>query len=251
MSAQLSISSLSKSFDKSGLVLDDVNFEIELGSRLAIIGPSGCGKSTLIRVLAGFEQAQKPFLHCDGQAGTQLSHFGKVSYVFQESNLLPWRNVFDNVALPLELENIPIDEQHINTQLKRVGLLEHRHQHPNTLSGGMKMRAALARALIIQPDFMLLDEPFGALDEFTRENMGQEFTQLWQQTRPTAILITHDIEEALFLCDHILVLSQKPGRVLKFQTLPFPQNRSLELKHEKPFLDLKRELSSIIRSQHS
>ena len=244
----LQVSGLCKSFKISGPVLENINFEFPLGSRLAIIGPSGCGKSTLLRLLAGMENLEQPCLKISGQPISHLKDLGKISFVFQEANLLPWRNVEDNIALPLELEGLERVPKLISAAIEKVGLVNFNRHFPSQLSGGMKMRVALARALITNPDFIMLDEPFGALDEFTRDQMNSELLDLWQDRKPSTILITHNIEEALFLSDRVLVLSGKPGKVLEVLEVDLPQERSLELKEQEVFWKMRQKLSRLLRS---
>ena len=243
----LHIQGLSKFFHGTGTVLENINFDLPLGSRLAIIGPSGCGKSTLLRLFAGMEELEQNCLQFAGGNLSQLKDLGKVSFVFQEANLLPWRNVLANISLPLELEHSEFSPQLLQSALEKVGLSGFAQHYPSQLSGGMKMRVALARALITQPQFLLLDEPFGALDEFTRDQMGRVLLDLWQERKPTTILITHNIEEALFLSDRIVILSGHPGRVLDILDVELPQERSLEMKEEDQFWKMRQKLSKLLR----
>jgi NitT/TauT family transport system ATP-binding protein len=249
-SNQLIISKLNKTFESTGQVLKNVSFSLEMGHRLAVIGPSGCGKSTLLRLLAGMETPDHEFLFHQEQGISNLKNLGKVSFVFQDANLLPWRNVQENVALPLELEKRAIAPQELEIAIGKVGLSDFKNHYPTQLSGGMKMRVALARALITNPDFILLDEPFGALDEFTREQMGHELMQLWQDKKPTTILITHNIEEALLLSDRVLVLADRPGMVRDCMEVHLPELRTPELKDSEIFWKMRQKLAQLLRHTH-
>ncbi len=207
----------------------DISFIVEAGEFLCIVGPSGCGKSTLLRMLAGLilpDQGQV-YLH-----GKQLdSPSRSVGLVFQKANLMPWRTVFDNVALPLQVQNIDTNEaaQRVTEALEMVGLKEFVDSYPHQLSGGMAQRVAIARALAHEPEILLLDEPFGALDALTRERLNQELLRLWQVRQETVVMVTHDIREAVFLADRVIVLTQRPGRVAAVIPVDLPRPRDSEL----------------------
>lgn len=235
----LDIRGLSHSFDLGDSrlpVLEKVDLQLQPGESVGLLGPSGCGKSTLLRLVAGLENLQAGTLQADGGpiAGP---HFSRV-LMFQDPTLYPWRTVWDNVALGLQARGLLASQKpRVDDTLRKVGLLEFRDAYPRQLSGGMAQRAALARALINEPRLLLLDEPLGKLDSLTRIAMQSELIRLWQQQRYSALLVTHDIEEALLLCDRVLVFSPRPARVLAELKvdLPYPRRRDdphlLELRH--------------------
>jgi NitT/TauT family transport system ATP-binding protein len=207
-------------------VIDDLTFQVKNGEFVSILGPSGCGKTTLLRVIAGllkpsagqltFEKARNPRPQVIGLA-------------FQHANLMPWRNVYGNISLPLEIAGVSEAEitSRVGELIHLVGLEGFEKTHPRDLSGGMQQRVSIARALIQEPDLLLLDEPFGSLDALTRERMGDELLTIWQASRKTVIMVTHSISEAVFLSDRVLVLTPRPARInldLKI-TLPRPRNK--------------------------
>ncbi|KUM43500.1 ABC transporter ATP-binding protein [Pseudomonas sp. EpS/L25] len=217
-------------------VLERVDLRLAAGESLGLLGPSGCGKSTLLRLVAGLEQVQSGSLLADG-AAIPGPHHSRV-LMFQDPTLYPWRRVWDNVALGLQARGLlATQRERVDEALRRVGLLEFRHAYPRQLSGGMAQRAALARALVNEPRLLLLDEPLGKLDSLTRIAMQSELIRLWQQQRYSALLVTHDVEEALLLCDRVLVFSARPARVLAEIVVdrPYPRRRDdprlLELRH--------------------
>lgn len=235
----LDIRGLSHAFDLGDSrlpVLDKVDLQLAPGESVGLLGPSGCGKSTLLRLVAGLEQLQAGHLQVDG-AAIPGPHHSRV-LVFQDPTLYPWRNVWDNVALGLQARGqLKTHKHRVDETLSKVGLLEFRDAYPRQLSGGMAQRAALARALINEPRLLLLDEPLGKLDSLTRIAMQGELIRLWQQQRYSSLLVTHDVEEALLLCDRVLVFSARPARVLAELKVerPYPRRRDdprlLELRH--------------------
>ena len=222
---------VSLEFPSGVRALDGVSLGIRKGQFVAIVGPSGCGKSTLLRLAAGLLEPSQGTVTLDGQPpALARSQSQRLSFVFQDPTLLPWRSVRDNVRLPLELlgsraRTEGVAAEAVRPQLERalasVGLAEFGGRLPRQLSGGMRMRASLARALVVQPDLMLLDEPFAALDDLARERLNEELHQLWQQHRWTALFVTHNISEAALLAERILVLSPRPGRVVADVAVPF------------------------------
>lgn len=217
-------------------VLERVDLHLAAGESLGLLGPSGCGKSTLLRLVAGLERVQSGSLLADG-AAISGPHHSRV-LMFQDPTLYPWRRVWDNVALGLQARGLLATQRgRVDEALRRVGLLEFRNAYPRQLSGGMAQRAALARALVNEPRLLLLDEPLGKLDSLTRIAMQSELIRLWQQQRYSALLVTHDVEEALLLCDRVLVFSARPARVLAEIVVdrPYPRRRDdprlLELRH--------------------
>jgi NitT/TauT family transport system ATP-binding protein len=220
--------------------LHEVSIALAPGELVAVVGPSGCGKSTLVRLLAGLIPPTR---------GSVRVPAGDLGIVFQQPTLLPWRTVVANVTLPLELVDAGGGEATARAlaTLARVGLGDAARAYPAELSGGMRMRAALARALVTQPRVLLLDEPFASLDELTRERLAEELGGLRTVEGFAALLVTHDVAEAVFLADRVLVLSPRPGRIVAEVAVPFGQKRSLELRAEPAFARLARDVSHRLR----
>jgi len=224
----LVVEHVSKSFDLKGeqlRVLDDVSFSVAPGEFVAIVGASGCGKSTLLRLLAGLDTDYSGRLLHDGSPirGTDL-HRG---LVFQDHRLFPWLTVEQNVSLSFTNTEVPLAErrERVAAEIKRVGLDGFADAYPHQLSGGMSQRAAIARALVSRPDVLLLDEPLGALDALTRLRMQQELRRLWQDEGITMLMVTHDIDEAVYLANRIVVLESRPGRIRRIQNVPIVHPR--------------------------
>ncbi len=207
--------------------VDRVDLDIADGEFVCIVGPSGCGKSTLLRMLAGLDTSDGGRLLLDGRQVTGPS--AQVGVVFQAANLLPWLSVRDNVSLPLRVGGRHISSaQRIDELLVMAGLGDFGDRYPYELSGGMQQRAGICRALARDPRILLMDEPFGALDALTRERMNMELQRIWQANGKTVMLITHSISESIFLADRVVVMSARPGRVLKELTVPIPRPRSFD-----------------------
>ncbi|MCB9541341.1 MAG: ABC transporter ATP-binding protein [Myxococcales bacterium] len=214
--------------------LRDLHLELPAARFTAFLGPSGCGKTTLLRLIGGLDQPSAGAVRFASAPGP-----GDISYAFQEPRLLPWRTVLHNVALPLELAGAPraVREARAREMLARVGLADFADARSHTLSGGMKMRAALARALVTRPRLLLLDEPFGALDEITRTRLDDELRALWLARPMTVVLITHSISEAVYLADHVVVLAPRPGRVIEAFDVAIAQaERGPDLRTEARFV---------------
>jgi len=244
----LSVQNLGVTFsDASGVVhaLHDLSFTLAPNEFVSLIGPSGSGKSTLLRVLAGLI----PPTH-----GTFVFNHNqpKVGLVFQKANLMPWRRVIDNVGLPLELQGAPADE--IETRAREltrlVGLEGFEQAYPRDLSGGMAQRVAIARSLMQDPDMLLLDEPFGSLDDLTRERMGDELLHIWQARRKTVLMVTHSISEAIYLSDRVLVLSPRPGMIKLDLPISLPRPRTPELRYTPEFSALAQTLRESLREEN-
>lgn len=216
----LSIDHLYATYDNQ-TVLKDVSLSIDEGELTVILGPSGSGKTTLLNIIAGFIQPDHGSITLDGQPVTAPG--AERGMVFQHEGLLPWRNVINNVAFGLQLQGVGKVErqQKARQMLQLVGLANYEKHFIWQLSGGMRQRVGIARALTANPSLLLLDEPFGALDAFTREQMQELLLSVWQQTKKRVLLITHDIEEAIFLATNLLLLSSSPGTVIKHFRLPF------------------------------
>ncbi|WP_107841067.1 ABC transporter ATP-binding protein [Metasolibacillus meyeri] len=214
----VSIQQVSKQFStkqKQEIVLDKVSFDVNKGEIISILGKSGCGKSTLLNLIGGFEQASNGSILLDGEEIRKPSK--RCVMLMQNYALLPWRSVEKNVALALEGEKLTKEEiaEKVGHYLTMVGLLDKRKALPSELSGGMQQRVAIARALAIQPELILMDEPFAALDTFTRYYLQDELIQIQQREQTTIVLVTHDIDEAIYLADRIFIMSANPGRVHK------------------------------------
>jgi NitT/TauT family transport system ATP-binding protein len=224
-------------------VLADIQSEIRPQEFLCVLGPSGCGKSTLLRLLAGL------LAPTGGKLVVSDSHQLGIGLVFQQSNLMPWRTVLDNILLPLELRSVPRVEalQKAQEMIELVGLQEFTNVWPESLSGGMAQRVAIARALIQDPDLLLLDEPFGSLDALTREKMGAELLRIWQARRKTVVMVTHSISEALLLADRVLVLSQRPARVLLEMKVGLPRPRGEEARYSAEFQKMAKQIRAAIQ----
>ncbi len=227
--------------------VEDVSFAVAAGEFLCIVGPSGCGKSTLLRLLAGLLLPDHGQVCLHGELLTGPRR--EIGFVFQKANLMPWRTVFDNIMLPLQIQHMPEDnaKRRAVHALELVGLTEFAHSYPRELSGGMEQRVAIARALVHEPEILLLDEPFGALDALTRERLNQELLRLWDASRQTVVMVTHDIREAIFLADRVLVLSQRPGTVTAIVPSTLPRPRSPSLVYSEAFSALAYEVRQAIR----
>jgi NitT/TauT family transport system ATP-binding protein len=234
----LQVDSLGKTFASAGngnlLAIANISFTVSTGEFLCIVGPSGSGKTTLLQLLAGLLPPSKGQIRLDGTRLTEPQP--EISIVFQKPNLMPWRTVLENVLLPLQIEGVSRQEAYHQGQevLNLVGLSEFASAYPKQLSGGMEQRVAVARALIRQPRILLLDEPFGALDALTRERLNLELLRLWQSRNLTAVMVTHNIQEAVFLADRVLVLSPRPATIsAEFMTkLPRPRPKGIEYSEE-------------------
>jgi len=227
--------------------LESVSFQVGAGEFLCIVGPSGCGKSTLLRVLGGLVQPTSGRVYLEGELLTAPRR--QIGFVFQKANLMPWRTVLRNVTLPLEVKGLKAEQagQQARELLRLVSLEGFEDAYPHELSGGMEQRVAIARALVHDPAILLLDEPFGSLDALTRENMNLELLRIWQTKQKTVVMVTHSIQEAIFLADRILVMSSRPGRIEATVAVPLPRPRRLEMLYGDEFGVLSKRVRQAIR----
>jgi NitT/TauT family transport system ATP-binding protein len=226
--------------------LEDLSFTLAEQEFVCVLGPSGSGKSTLLRVLAGLLAPTAGSVQF-----AALGHAGllpRVAVVFQQANLMPWRSVLENITLPLELEGVALEQARARASemVALTGLQGFESAWPRELSGGMAQRVALSRALVQDPDLLLLDEPFGALDALTRERMGSELLRIWQARRKTVLMVTHSIAEALLLSDRVLVLTPRPGRICLDLPVDLPRPREEEMRYTAQFGELARKLKRSI-----
>lgn len=227
-------------------VLGPISLHIKAGEFVCLVGPSGGGKSTLVRVLAGLQVPTEGGAFLNGSAIRQPSH--QVALMFQDANLMPWRTVLDNIALPLELAGIDRRARHAAALklLPALGLDDFAHAYPSELSGGMAQRAALGRVLIQEPQVLLLDEPFGALDALTREQISLDLLRLWSETHQTVFMVTHNINEAVLLADRVLVMSRRPGIIIADITVPLPRPRSTADTYDSLFIEIAKHVRAAI-----
>jgi len=214
LSPLLALHGVGKTFPSGTQAIADLDFEVRAGEFLSLLGPSGCGKSTALRIIAGLSAPSQGRVDwpTEGMAADKTSRIG---FVFQEPTLMPWARVFDNVALPLVLKSVAGETitHRVSAVLERVGLAKFAKAFPRELSGGMRMRVSIARALVTEPQLLLMDEPFAALDEITRFNLNNDLLQLWQASATTVIFVTHSVFESVYLSNRILVVSSPPGRI--------------------------------------
>jgi NitT/TauT family transport system ATP-binding protein len=236
----LAFADVTKRFQDGIVALAGVDLEVASGEFVSVVGPSGCGKSTLLRIASGLSKAT---------GGRVTVPAGKIGYVFQDPTLLPWRTVQANVELLAELDGLPKQERRrrADNAINLVGLGEFRDHRPHALSGGMRMRVSLARSLTLHPELFLFDEPFGALDEITRQRLNDELLQLYSTQRFTALFVTHSVTEAVFISTRVVVLSGRPGRVLDDFPVPFDYPRPPGLRFDQDFAHLAGKVSACLR----
>jgi NitT/TauT family transport system ATP-binding protein len=226
--AAIRLRAVNRRFASGMSALEDIAFEIPAGQFAAVLGPSGCGKTTLLRMIAGLDRASSGTVDVGTDNGA-----AQISYVFQEPTLMPWATLYDNVSLPLRIAGVSRTEAHrrIEPTLESLGLAGFADAYPGELSGGMRMRASIARALVTHPRVLLMDEPFAALDEITRSRLNDDLLALWRTQGFTAVFVTHSVFEAVYLSERLLVMSARPGRVIADLRidLPYPRHSDLRL----------------------
>jgi NitT/TauT family transport system ATP-binding protein len=229
------------------LAIQDLDLSIAQGTFLTVLGPSGCGKSTLLRVMGDLITPSAGIARVMGEAPSAARRRREIGFVFQNPALLPWRTVLDNVRLPLEVGGSSGGSgRRPEELLQLVGLAGWESAYPAQLSGGMQQRVAIARALVNEPKLLLMDEPFGALDEITRDRLNEELLNVWQQTRTTIVFVTHSIYEAAFLSEAVLLLAARPGRVRERIPVPFPYPRHVAMRESAGFMALLARLRRVL-----
>jgi NitT/TauT family transport system ATP-binding protein len=251
-SVQLSIEHVSLEYPQAGrtfLALDDVSLTIDQGEFVTIVGPSGCGKSSLLSLVAGLLKPTRGVLTLDGRPISKPGPDRAV--VFQDFALLPWRTVLSNVELGAEIRGVPAAERHeiARRYIGMVGLREFEHSYPHQLSGGMRQRVGIARALSVGPELLLMDEPFGALDAQIRTLMGVELLRIWAREQKSILFITHDIDESVYLADRVLVMSASPGRFIEDIRIDLPRPRAIELRNTPEFAAYRQRIWDLLEEQ--
>ncbi|QDG79695.1 ABC transporter ATP-binding protein [Labrenzia sp. PHM005] len=233
--------------------LSDIDLKIDEGDFVSFIGPSGCGKTTLLRVIADLERPTAGSITVNGVSPEQARLDRSYGYVFQAAALYPWRTIAKNVALPLEIMGLPAEEQQqrIKKNMELVNLAGFEKKYPWQLSGGMQQRASIARALAVEPDLLLMDEPFGALDEIVRDHLNEQLLQLWAKTNKTVVFVTHSIPEAVFLSTKIVVLCPRPGRIYDVIESDLPRDRTLDIRETPEFLKIAHRVRDGLKAGHS
>ena len=233
--------------------LSNVNLSIKKGDFVSLIGPSGCGKTTLLRVLADLDEPTSGVVTVNGVSPRDARMARAYGYVFQAAGLYPWRNISSNIKLPLEIMGYSKSEQQsrVSKVLELVELVGFEKKFPWQLSGGMQQRASIARALAFDADILLMDEPFGALDEIVRDHLNEQLLKLWKSTSKTICFVTHSIPEAVYLSTKIVVMSPRPGRIIDVIESDLPIDRPLEIRDSKKFIELSQRVREGLRSGHS
>ncbi|WP_344073500.1 ABC transporter ATP-binding protein [Microbacterium sediminicola] len=247
--AEISLTDIRKTFrTRTGTVtaLDDFTLQVSGGEFVAILGPSGCGKSTALRMAAGLDVPDAGAVTVDSDTPATLGGAGKLGVAFQDNALLPWLSVRKNIALPYKATGTAVDRARVDALIELVGLSSFADARPGQLSGGMRQRVSIARSLVLSPRVLLLDEPFGALDAVTRHRLNVELARILDAERSTTLLVTHSVEEALFLADRVVVMTGRPGKVKQELDVPFPRHRTKDVLIDPEFLRLSAELTAAL-----
>ncbi|HEX7156116.1 MAG TPA: ABC transporter ATP-binding protein [Burkholderiaceae bacterium] len=254
-SASIEFDQISKRFERDRIAVERVTLTIGAGQFVSLVGPSGCGKTTLLRLIAGLERpsAGRLSVRAGAEDGGDPRAPPPMSYVFQEPTLMPWANVFDNAWLPLRIRGVSRARARpgIEAALAAVGLTGFERAYPDQLSGGMKMRVSIARASITRPQVLLLDEPFAALDELTRQRHDDDLLSLWAARRPTTIFVTHSVSEAVYLSERVIVLGGRPGQVRADLAIDLPRPRPRGLRTTPEFARACREVEQALEADFS
>ncbi len=240
--------------DRNGMlrVMDQISFDLQLQQFVCVLGPSGSGKTTLLRILSGLLEPTSGEVRFRGEPVHQP--VANIGLVFQAANLMPWRNVLENIRLPLEVEDGGMKNggmDRVLEMIELVGLEGFEDSLPRDLSGGMAQRVAIARALVQNPELLLLDEPFGSLDAMTRERMGEELLRIWRAERKTVLMVTHDISEAVFLADRVLVFSERPAQIVMDLKIDLPRPRNMDIRYTAEFGEYAGKLRRALSSEKS
>lgn len=243
---------VSKVYPNGTVAVQDVNLGIHEGEFLCFVGPSGCGKSTIFNMIAGLGEQTGGNLEIFGGKPKEARKQNEIAFVFQEHTLLPWSPIQDNVMLPLKLRGVPkkLQKEEAERALELVGLKEHMKSLPRELSGGMKMRASIARALVSRPKLLLMDEPFGALDEITRQTLQQELLNIWQkENQMTVLFITHNVFEAVYLSTRVVVMTARPGKIASTIEIPVPFPREDSFRTSAKFSQYVEQVSKLLKHE--
>jgi NitT/TauT family transport system ATP-binding protein len=252
----VSLRGVTKAYDNGVMALGPLDLDVRKGEFVSLLGPSGCGKSTALRLIAGLAAPTSGAVevsHRQGEARSDSKPGSRIGFVFQEPTLMPWTSVRENVRLPLTLARAPAAEStaRVAAALARVGLTEFADSYPRELSGGMKMRVSLARALVTDPDILLMDEPFAALDEITRFRLNNDLLALWRNLKKTVIFVTHSVFESVYLSQRVIVMTQRPGRVGAEILIDAPEPRGEDFRTSAEYAQLCRQVSAALAPSYS